>query len=156
MPNANPENFTRAELADLYEKIVLFHEQYDFKASPLSTKAKGYRKLVNKLGLEVKRFTLVDDLNQQPVSQFDGKQSRVWFYDSQSNSLHSIFKHLRNAAAHADIKRKKQSGQLWYCIEHRDNKNKLKFIAQIRRTDFWEFVDKARKFKVANIKVGIE
>lgn len=151
MPNANPENFTRAELADLYEKIVLFHEQYDFKASPLSTKAKGYRKLVNKLGLEVKRFTLVDDLNQQPVSQFDGKQSRVWFYDSQSNSLHSIFKHLRNAAAHADIKRKKQSGQIWYCIEHEFG-SKLKMLCQMKKTDFWAFVAEAKKLKSQNGK----
>lgn len=151
MPNANPENFTRAELADVYEKIVLFHEQYDFKAAPLSTKAKGYRKLVNKLGLEVKRFTLVDDLNQQPVPLCDGKQSRLWFYDSQGNSLHSIFKHLRNAAAHADIKRKKLSGQIWYCIEHKFG-GKLKLLCQMKKADFWAFVAEAKKIKSQNGK----
>ena len=151
MPNSNPENFTRAELADLYEKIVLFHEQYDFKAGVLSTKAKGYRKLLDKLNLEVKRYSLAGDLDKQQIPRCDGKQNRIWFYDSQGNSLHSIFKHLRNAAAHADIKRQKHAGQLWYCLEHKFG-GKLKLLCQMKKADFWLFIAEAKKLKAVNAK----
>lgn len=147
MPNSNPENFTRAELADVYEKIVLFHEQYDFNAGPLSTKVKGYRKLLDKLDLQVKRFVLVDDLGKQQILPCDGKQNRLWFFDSQKNSLHSMLKHLRNAAAHADIQRKKFSGQIWYVIEHVHG-GKTKLICHMKKADFWLFVAEAKKMKI--------
>lgn len=58
MPNSNPCKLTRAELADIYEKLVLYYEQHQGLASEhLSAKVKGYRKLKDELSLQIRSFS---------------------------------------------------------------------------------------------------
>ena len=61
------------------------------------------------------------------------------------NILKSIFYHLRNAAAHADIERV-AGNPIRYHIEHR-YKGQLKLFCQMKKTDFWCFVDTAKNLK---------
>ena len=149
MVNVNKEKFTRAELADMYEKIILFYEVTNgLQNISLSTRAKGYRKLKDEMKLEVKRFENLHELVAAELPLFDFSHNFIWFYDKNNNSLKSIFYFLRNSAAHAHIKRCK-SHQWWYHIEHRYNE-KVKFVCSMKKPDFWRFVAEAKKFKTSN------
>ena len=124
MPNSNPQRFDRAELADFYEKLVLYFELNDgLKHLPLSASSKGYRKLKQELNLEIHSAKTLDELRtlmQCEAVKSSFQQSRqlrganiICVYNSEGNLLKSIFTQLRNAAAHAHIHRIKQ-GQIWY------------------------------------------
>ena len=146
MPNTNPQKFERAELADFYEKLVLFYENSNgLERISLSTRAKGYRKLVDTLQLELVRFETEKMLEEATLPPADCGRNVIFFHDCKSNSLKSIFYLLRNSAAHAHI-RKEKSGQIWYLIEHR-YKKKIKLVCYMKRADFWHFVDEGKKMK---------
>lgn len=144
MINANPKKFTRKELADIYEKIILLYEQTDgLQGRKLTVRTKAYKKLIKELDLTVQRFDKQEKFQNAILPQADFSQNIIWFYDAKQNSLRSIYYYLRNAAAHADIRRVR-SDQIWYIIEHR-HKSKLNFVCYMKSTDFWTFVDKAIK-----------
>lgn len=168
MPNSNPQKFDRAELADFYEKLVLYYEINEgLKHLPLSASSKGYRKLKQELNLEIHSAKTLDELRalmQCEAVKSSLQQSRqlrgsniICVYNSEGNLLKSIFTQLRNAAAHAHIRRIKQ-GQIWYQIEHvyasRPKKGEvakvsLRFFCCIKKTDFWRFVEAAKNLKTA-------
>lgn len=146
MPNSNSSKLTRAELADIYEKLVLYYEQHQSLTSELlSTQMKGYRKLKDELSLQIQPFHTEKELAEVTLPVTDNKQNLVWFYNAKGNILKSIFYHLRNAAAHADIERV-AGNPIWYHIEHR-HKGQLKLFCQMKKTDFWSFVDAAKNLK---------
>ena len=146
MPNTNPSKFTRAELADIYEKLVLYYElTQGLEREHLSIRVKGYRPLVDSLALEVKPFSTEQALADVELPQFDSKQNLIWFHDAKNSQLKSLFYHLRNAAAHGDIERH-QLRPITYRIEHR-YKGKLKLFCIIKKNDFWHFVDAAKNMK---------
>jgi hypothetical protein len=67
MPNSNPSKLTRAELADIYEKLVLYYEQHQGLASePLSAQVKGYRKLKSGLSLQINLSRQKENWRRQP------------------------------------------------------------------------------------------
>jgi hypothetical protein len=132
--NANPGKFTRAELADIYEKIVLFYELHNgMQAMNISTRTKAYRKLINEIQLDVNLFKNLTDLANAEIPPFDYANNFIWFHDAKKNTLKSILYHLRNSAAHADIKRQKDK-QWWYndSEKYEYNPNDLKD---------WKFLD---------------
>ncbi len=146
MPNSNPCKLTRAELADIYEKLVLYYEQHQGLASEhLSAKVKGYRKLKDELSLQIRSFSTEKELAEAILPTVDNKQNLIWFHNAKGNILKSIFYHLRNAAAHADIERM-EGNPICYHIEHH-YKKQLKLVCQMKKNDFWHFVDGAKNFK---------
>ncbi|MDX7818989.1 hypothetical protein SJS43_07830 [Aeromonas caviae] len=161
MPNSNPQGFDRSELADFYEKLVLYFELNDcLKSVPLSARSKGYRKLKQDLNLVVYSAKTLDEMGSLmhseavKISQQLGKNI-ICVYNSEGSLLKSIFTQLRNAAAHAHIRRIKQ-GEIWYQIEHvyasRTKKGevankRLRFFCQMKKTDFWRFVAAAKNLK---------
>lgn len=146
MPNTNPQKFDRAELADFYEKLVLYYENSNgLEKIALSTRPKGYRKLVEALKLEMVRFETEKMLEEATLPSADCSRNLIFFHDCKKNSLKSIFYLLRNSAAHAHI-RKEKSGQIWYLIEHR-YKKQLKLVCYMKKADFWRFVDEGKKMK---------
>lgn len=157
MSNVNTQGFTRKELADFYEKVILYGElMKDDSSWSLTTRSKQFRKLKIELDLDIKRFATTKEFHDylQTTKNFDreSKANFIWFYDTQSNSLKSILVAFRNAAAHADIKRKK-NGQIWYSIDHKLY-GKQKITSQMRMSDFWKFLESAKKCKTAKIKDG--
>ena len=157
MVNANIQGLTRKELADFYEKLILYVEFIkDDSSWSLTTKSKQFRKLKNELELEIKRFATTKEFHDylQTTKNFDreSKANFIWFHDMKGNSLKSILVAFRNAAAHADIWRKK-SNPVWYSIDHKLN-GKQKIICQIKMSDFWKFVDTAKKCNKTKIKDG--
>lgn len=158
MPNSNLSKLTRAELADFYEKLVLYYEQHQGLPSELlSTQVKGYRKLKSGLSLQIQPFSTEKELAISTLPTADNKQNLIWFHNAKGNILKSIFYHLRDAAAHADIDRV-DGNSIWYHIEHR-HKSQLKLFCQMKKTDFWSFVDAAKNLKkktVAKQKQGKE
>ena len=157
MSNANTQGFTRKELADFYEKVILYGElMKDDSSWSLTTRSKLFRKLTTELELDIKRFTKAkefdDYLQARKNADHESKANFIWFHDMKGNSLKSILVALRNAAAHADIKRKK-NGYVWYSIDHK-LKGKKKIICQIKKKDFWEFVGSAKKCKKTTSKDG--
>lgn len=148
MPNINPQKFDRAELADFYEKLVLYYENSNgLEKIALSTRAKGYRKLVGALKLEMVRFETEKMLEEATLPSADCSRNLIFFHDCKKNSLKSIFYLLRNSAAHAHI-RKAKSGQIWYLIEHR-YKKQLKLVCYMKKADFWCFVDESKNMKAS-------
>ncbi|CAI2456815.1 Uncharacterised protein [Serratia proteamaculans] len=146
MSNSNPSKLTRAELADIYEKLVLYYEQHQGLTSELlSTQVRGYRKLKDELSLQIQPFHTEKELAEVTLPATDNKQNLVWFYNAKGNILKSVFYHLRNAAAHADIERV-EGNPTWYHIEHR-HRSQLKLSCQMKKTDFWCFVDAAKNLK---------
>ncbi|MFQ2705818.1 hypothetical protein [Aeromonas caviae] len=146
MPNSNPSKLTRAELADIYEKLVLYYELHQGLTSEhLSAQVKGYRKLKDELSLQIQSFSTEKELAETILPTVDKKQNFIWFYNAKGNILKSIFYHLRNAAAHADIERM-EGNPICYHIEHR-YKKQLKLVCQMKKTDFWHFVDEAKNLK---------
>ena len=116
MPNSNPQRFDRAELADFYEKLVLYFELNDgLKHLPLSASSKGYRKLKQELNLEIHSANTLDELRtlrQCEAVKSILKQRRqlrraniICVYNSEGNLLNSIFTRVRNAAAEPRIPR---------------------------------------------------
>ena len=106
---------------------------------------KGYRKLKDELSLQIQPFHTEKELAEVTLPATDNKQNLVWFYNAKDNILKSIFYHLRNAAAHADIERV-AGNPIWYHNEHR-YKDQLKLICQMKKTEFWRFVDAAKNLK---------
>lgn len=146
MPNSNPSKLTRAELADIYEKLVLYYEQRQGLTSELlSTQVKGYRKLKDELRVQIQPFHTEKELAEVTLPTADNKQNLIWFHNAKGNILKSIFYHLRNSAAHADILRS-PGNPIWYHIEHR-YKDQLKLSCHMKKTDFWRFVDTAKNLK---------
>ncbi|ODR87069.1 hypothetical protein [Shewanella xiamenensis] len=189
MPNTNPQGFERRELADFYEKLVLYFElNAGLKSVPLSASSKGYRRLKQELNLTILSANTLEEMaalmqqvattyqtaaNQVATDKAAAKQAKgvssmqnlICVYNSEGNLLKSIFTQLRNAAAHAHIRRIKQ-GQICYHIEHvyptraragrkgRSNSSKrppvapsVRFFCQMKKTDFWRFVESAKKLK---------
>ncbi|MFB2814146.1 hypothetical protein ACE014_09900 [Shewanella xiamenensis] len=194
MPNANPQGFERRELADFYEKLVLYFELNEgLKSVPLSASSKGYRRLKQELNLTILSANTLEEmaaLMQQVATTYPtaanraatdfaatdkaaakqakgatSMQNLICVYNSEGNLLKSIFTQLRNAAAHAHIRRIKQ-GQICYQIEHiyptraragrkgRSNSSKrppvapsVRFFCQMKKNDFWRFVESAKKLK---------
>ncbi len=174
MPNSNPQKFDRAELADFYEKLVLYFELNEgLKSAPLSASSKGYRKLKQELNLTIRSANTLEDMaalmqqvptaNQtatdhaaaKPAKGPSSVQNLICVYNSEGNLLKSIFTQLRNAAAHAHI-RKVKKGQICYQIEHvyasRSKKGEvaktsLRFFCCMKKTDFWRFVEAAKNLK---------
>ncbi|TCC70738.1 hypothetical protein NMD16_00585 [Klebsiella pneumoniae] len=132
MSNSNLHKLTRAELADIYEKLVLYYEQHQGLTSELlSTQVKGYRKLKSGLSLQIQPFSTEKELATSTLPTADNKQNLIWFHNAKSNILKSIFYHLRNAAAHADIERV-AGNPIRYHIEHR-YKGQLKLFCQMKK-----------------------
>ncbi len=158
MPNSNLSKFTQKELGDIYSELILYFENSSgLHNESLSTRAKGYRKLLQDLNLKPQAFATLDELANENIASCDGQQSQLFFHDAKKNQLKSIFYHLRNAAAHADIKRVTcNKNQIWYCIEHR-HKQQLKMIFNIRNNDFWCFVKESKKMKkLAKLNNNVE
>lgn len=152
MTNTNPNKFTRAEMADFYEKLMLYYENKNgLTDEPLSTRAKGYRKLINTMNLTVVRFEKEKELTDAILPEVDFNKSFLWFHDAKSNTLKSLFYLLRNSAAHAHIQRIKHKQLLWYRIEHR-YKGKLKLFGCMKKTDFWRFVDEGKNMRISSKK----
>ena len=97
------------------------------------------------LSLQIQPFSTEKELATSTLPTADNKQNLIWFHNAKSNILKSIFYHLRNAAAHADIERV-AGNPIWYHIEHR-YKGQLKLFCQMKKTDFWCFVDTAKNLK---------
>ena len=183
MSNANPQGVDRHELADFYEQLVLYFELNNgLKSVPLSASSKGYRKLKQELNLSIRSANTLEEMaalmqqvaaaNQamaKPAKRETSIQNLICVYNSEGNLLKSIFTQLRNAAAHAHIRRIKQ-GQIYYQIEHvfpvrakngaskaannqvgasskRQPAPSLRFFCQMKKTDFWRFVEAAKKLK---------
>lgn len=169
MPNANPQGFDRRELADFYEKLVLYFELNDgLNSVPLSATSKGYRKLKQELNLTIRSANTLEEMaalmqqmpTAKPAKGATSIQNLICVYNSEGNQLKSIFIQLRNAAAHAHIRRIKQ-GQICYQIEHiyptrarasRSSKRlpvapSMRFFCHMKKNDFWRFVESAKKLK---------
>lgn len=149
MTNANPQGFSKSELADFYEQIILYHEVTGgLQGIKFSVRSKSFRKLLAEIELEFKRFSTLPELSKHITEQGGAKpytKSFCWFHDSENNSLKSVLKLLRNSAAHAHIKRVKRS-QIWYSITHK-YKNTTKLVIEMKKTDFWRFIEQAKKSK---------
>lgn len=92
MSNSNLHKLTRAELADIYEKLVLYYEQHQGLTSELlSTQVKGYRKLKSGLSLQIQPFSTEKELATSTLPTADNKQNLIWFHNAKSNILKSIF-----------------------------------------------------------------
>lgn len=169
MPNSNPQGFDRSELADFYEKLVLYFELNDgLKSVPLSASSKGYRKLKQELNLIILSANTLEEMaalmqqavTAKPTMGATSMQNLICVYNSEGNLLKSIFTQLRNAAAHAHIRRIKQ-GHICYQIEHiyptrarasRSSKTppvapSVRFFCQMKKIDFWRFVASAKKLQ---------
>lgn len=150
MANANRYAFSRKELADIYEKLVLSHELAGgYESVKFNSRNKKFRKLVKDIELDFKRFKTINELNK--VLQHEKQKPEAmtknicWFLDSQQNSIKSVLKLLRNSAAHAHIMRTK-TNVIWYSMEHQYRKQ-TKFRLQMKATDFWKFVEQAKNSK---------
>ena len=150
MTNSNPSKFTNKELADCYSELILYFEtNAGLSYEKLSTKVKGYRRLCDELSLQINSYSTLNDMQHAQLTTPLYQAPEIHFHDVKNNHLKSIFYHLRNAAAHAHIKRVTKNGnQTWYLIEHK-HKSQLKMLVQIKKTDFWEFVAKAKRMKKA-------
>jgi len=156
MPNSNPSKFSPKELADIYRELILyFEESSGLENEKLSTRVKGYRRLLEELNLTMNVFATLDELNQAMLPALDFSRNQMSLHDAKKSYLKSIFYHLRNAAAHADISRQKRNNnQVWYVVEH-SHKKQLKMRCQIKKNDFWKFITNAKKCK-SNIKSAKE
>lgn len=93
----------------------------------------------------MKRFERQEEFDIEELPSFDCKHSFIWFHDSKKNTLKSILYFLRNSAAHGHIQRCKKN-HIWYHIEHR-YKGTLKFVSSMKKSDFWHFIEEAKKSK---------
>lgn len=92
MSNSNLHKLTRAELADIYEKLALYYEQHQGLASELlSTQVKGYRKLKSGLSLQIQSFSTKRELAASTLPTADNKQNLIWFHNAKCSILKSIF-----------------------------------------------------------------
>jgi hypothetical protein len=144
MNNSHVENFTRKELADIYDELLLFYENNKgLSTVNFSTRSKCFKSMKVDIGLDFHELKKIENLNVSSNST-----SFIWFVNSKSNQIKSTLYHLRNSAAHAHIKKIKSGRSSFYEIDH-VFRNETKFKCRMKTTDFWHFVDVAKSSTVA-------
>lgn len=144
MNSPHAESFTSKELADIYDKLILFYENNEgLSTFNFSTRSKCFRNMKVDIGLDFQERKKIESLNSSShLTNF------IWFFNSKSNQIKSILYYLRNSAAHAHIKKIKYGRSSFYEIEHIYRKE-TKLKCRMKTTDFWHFVDVAKSSTIA-------
>ena len=148
--NANPEQLTRKELADFYEKLVLLWENGDLLHQNFNIRSsKNYRRLKDKYDFDIKALSNLQETAESFEKigiSLEGGKSVVYLHNAKGNVLKSYFYHMRNAAAHADIRKTTFKRRNWYIFEHK-HRNQIKMFGQFRTTDFIKVHDELIKLR---------
>jgi hypothetical protein len=148
--NVNPNKFTRKEMADFYEKIVLLWENGDLLNKKFDVrKGKEFRRIKKKYGLTIQCLATEKDVQNEYLSyslQSHLKTNFICFHNTKKNLLKSYFYNLRNIAAHADIVKQKIAKTSWYLIDHK-YKTKIKCFGLIKCSDYWCIRDEFLELK---------
>ncbi|ALS33272.1 hypothetical protein PTRA_a2155 [Pseudoalteromonas translucida KMM 520] len=140
--NCNPQHFTRKELADFYERLILLWENGDLLNQRFNIRSsKAYKRLKEQYAFDliphgnldlIKAEFYTFDLNLNIESK-----NVIHFHNAKNNILKSYFYHIRNVAGHADIKKVKFGKINWYVFEHRFS-NQIKLFGLFKAADFWK------------------
>ncbi|WP_105190025.1 hypothetical protein [Pseudoalteromonas sp. T1lg48] len=140
--NCNPQQFTRQELADFYERLILLWENGDLLNQRFNIRSnKAYRRLKAQYD-----FDLITHANLETTkAEFESfdftlsseSKNVIHFHNAKSNILKSYFYHIRNVAGHADIKKVKFRNVNWYVFEHQFS-NQIKLFGVFKAADFWK------------------
>ena len=148
--NVNPYKFTRKELADFYEKLVLLWENGDLINKKFDVRfGKDYRRIKATYSFTVRCLDKVSDVEAENQIYNGNKQHNtnyICFHNVKKNLLKSYFYQLRNIAAHADFTKQKIFGCNWFVFSH-SYKQQLKCYGQIRCKDFWKLRDSLLELK---------
>ena len=140
--NCNPQQFTRKELADFYERLILLWENGDLLNQHFNIRSsKAYRRLKEEYAFELIPHANLE-LAKVEFESFDlsltaESKNILHFHNAKSNVLKSYFYHIRNVAGHADIKKIKFRNVNWYVFEHRFS-NQVKLFGMFKASDFWK------------------
>lgn len=149
--NTNPQQFSRKELADFYEELILLWENGDLLNQNFNIRSnKSYRRLKDKYNFEITAFNTLDETKsayKQHLVAVNADENHINFYNAKSNILKSYFYHIRNAAGHADIQKVKKKNVFWYIFNHEFN-GQMKFFGQFKASDFWKLHDELVKLRV--------
>lgn len=140
------EQLAKDELADIYSKLILFYET-EIKDSSVTADARKriFKDVKVKHSIDFKSFENVTLLASHSSEHVElENKSILWFFNKNHNHILSILYHFRNAAAHADIKRVKIKREVWFDFNHKYN-NQLKLKCRMKKKDFWEFIEEAKK-----------
>jgi hypothetical protein len=149
--NCNPQQFTRKELADFYEQLILLWENGDLLNQSFNVRSgKSYRRLKEKFDFEIKVYAKLDDtqaaLASTSLTLDNDTRNCLYLHNAKSNILKSYFYHIRNVAGHADIKKVKYRNVNWYVFEHSFNKQ-VKLFGTFKVSDFWKVHQELIKLK---------
>lgn len=140
--NCNPQNFTRKELADFYERLILLWENGNLLNQKFNIRSsKAYRRLKERYSFELHAYdTLTDTSNAfgaMTLSLNNESKNCIHLHNAKKNVLKSYFYHMRNVAGHADIKKVKFKHVYWYVFEHCYS-NQVKLFGMFKVADFWK------------------
>lgn len=148
--NTNPQQFTRKELADFYERLILLWENGNLLNQSFNIRSnKTYRKLKEKYDFDIQALSNLDDTKAAYTkykSVANSGLNRIYLHNAKSNILKSYFYHMRNVAGHADIQKVKIKNVNWYIFNH-SYSNQIKLFGQFKATDFWNVHDELVKLK---------
>jgi hypothetical protein len=148
--NTNPQQFTRKELADFYERLILLWENGDLLNQSFNIRSnKTYRKLKDEYDFDIQAFSNLDETkaayeNNKPSTE--SGINRLYFHNAKSNILKSYFYHIRNVAGHADVTKVKSKNVNWYVFNHTYS-NQVKLFGQFKVADFWTVHDELIKLR---------
>jgi len=151
--NCNPQQFTRKELADFYEQLILLWENGDLLNQKFNVRAsKTYRRIKDKFDFDIKVYANYEETKSaffQYNLTIDKKTKNcLHLHNAKSNILKSYFYHIRNVAGHADIRKIKYRNVNWYVFEHCYNKQ-VKLFGTFKASDFWKVHNELIKLKGA-------
>jgi hypothetical protein len=148
--NTNPQQFSRKELADFYEKLILLWENGDLLNQNFNIRSnKSYRRLKEKYDVEITAFTTLDETKsayKQHLVAVNAEKNYINFHNAKSNIVKSYFYHIRNVAGHADIQKVKKKNVFWYIFNH-EFKGQMKLFGQFKASDFWKVHDELVKLR---------
>tara|TARA_Y100001956_G_C4129512_1_gene192706 strand:- start:13060 stop:13518 length:459 start_codon:yes stop_codon:yes gene_type:complete len=140
--NCNPQKFSRKEMADFYERLILLWENGDLLNQKFNIRSsKVYRRLKNEHAFEIHALDTIADMTAE-YAKFDFSLSQppgnvIYLHNAKKNILKSYFYHIRNVAGHAHIKKQKVGNAYWYIFDHA-YQNQIKLFGAFKSVEFWK------------------
>lgn len=140
--NANPQQFSRKELADFYEKLILLWENGDLLNQTFNIRVgKTFRRLKDQYSFELNAHATLDEtkaaFDNINLNVSTDSKNTIHLHNAKNNILKSYFYHIRNVAGHADIQKLKFKNVNWYVFEHMYS-NQIKLFGMFKTADFWK------------------
>lgn len=141
----------RTHAANLYLKVILPWENY-YKSLPdgyrFDIRGKKFKAFIKNHGILIKTYPNIKETEvalSSLVGSNENKDQFIIFRHGDESKARSIFKHLRNATAHGNVRVIKIKGKRYYLFEAYEVKNRLQgkkkiFVASIKCSIFLEFM----------------